>query len=262
MNNIKYQPSYISFRDFSNYNINKVNNELLASSWESVYNATSPESAYINFSSIILNVLNLNAPFMSKRVKGKPSPWLIPEVKRTMNERDSKLRKAQKSKDESNCSQYRRLRNFVTNLVNRAKRSFFKNQLIESKKNPNKFWKQVFPVKHSTNISSKSFNVNGENISDKKSVANEFCTFFTNIASKLKFSAFPLKNLTWSFKGFSRSEAKFDFQPVLDTEVLKYLRNLKRNCATGIDNIPSCFLKDTAYVISKPLTHVINYQTH
>ena len=87
------------------------------------------------------------------------------------------------------------MRNFVTNLV-WAKRSFFKNQLIESKKNPNKFWKllkQVFPVKHSTNISSKSFNVNRENISDKKSVANEFCTFFTNFALKVKCSAFPLK---------------------------------------------------------------------
>ena len=261
MNNIKYQPSYISFRDFSNYDIDKVNNELLASSWESVYNATSPESAYNNFSSIILNVLNLNAPFISKRVKGKPSPWLTPEVKRSMNARDSKLRKAHKSEDESDWNQYRRLRNFVTNLINRAKRSFFKDQLSESKKNPNKFWKlikQIFPVKHTTNVSLKSFTVNGVNISDKRSVANEFCTFFTNIASKLKCSAFPLKNLIWSFRGFSRSEEKFDFEPVLDTEVLKYLRNLKRNCATGLDNIPSCFLKDTAFVITKPLTYVIN----
>ena len=70
--------------------------------------------------------------------------------------------------------------------------------------------------------------------------------------------SFPFEKFNLEFQGFSRSEAKFDFQPVLDTEVLKYLRNLKRNCATGIDNIPSCFLKDTAYVISKPLTHVIN----
>ena len=39
---------------------------------------------------------------------------------------------------------------------------------------------------------------------------------------------------------------------------MKYLRGLKRKCATGIDNIPSCFLKDTAFVICKPLAFVIN----
>ena len=36
MNNIKHQPSIITFRDFSDYIIDTVNNELLASSWDSV----------------------------------------------------------------------------------------------------------------------------------------------------------------------------------------------------------------------------------
>ena len=31
-----------------------------------------------------------------------------------------------------------------------------------------------------------------------------------------------------------------------------------RKCAVGLDNIPASFLKDTKYVISKPLAHIIN----
>ena len=54
MNNIKYQPSTVKFRDFSNYDINVINNELLLKNWDVVYNATSPNIAYDNLISILL----------------------------------------------------------------------------------------------------------------------------------------------------------------------------------------------------------------
>ena len=50
----------------------------------------------------------------------------------------------------------------------------------------------------------------------------------------------------------------FEFKEVTTTEVFKYLKRLKRKCATGLDNVPACFLKDTAYSLAKPLTHIIN----
>ena len=48
---------------------------------------------------------------------------------------------------------------------------------------------------------------------------------------------------------------------VSDVEILSHLKKLKRNCATGLDDVPACFLKDTAFVIAKPLTHMINLCT-
>ena len=50
----------------------------------------------------------------------------------------------------------------------------------------------------------------------------------------------------------------FKFQPVAERDILKYLRRLKRKCATGVDNLPTCYLKDAANVIAKPLTFIIN----
>ena len=144
MNNIRYQPSTITFRDFSKYNTDTINNELLSSDWESVYNSISPELAYTNFTSILLNVLNRNAPFVSKRIKGKPSPWLTTETKQSMNARDSLLRKAQKSKNEADWTAYRRARNFVTNLINRTKRTFFKDNLKDRSSHQDSFRKYLF----------------------------------------------------------------------------------------------------------------------
>ena len=76
MNNSKFKPSNITFRDFSNYNVNDINNELLNANWETVYTSTTSNEAYNNTKHILLDVLNRHAPFTTKQVKGKPSPWL------------------------------------------------------------------------------------------------------------------------------------------------------------------------------------------
>ena len=56
------------------------------------------------------------------------------------------------------------------------------------------------------------------------------------------------------------SDKKFNFRPVSNLEVEKYLslRCIKRNKSTGIDNLLPCLLKDAARNISAPLTHLIN----
>ena len=51
---------------------------------------------------------------------------------------------------------------------------------------------------------------------------------------------------------------RFRFQTVTEQDILKQLRKLNRICATGVDNIPTCYIKDTAYVIGKPITFIIN----
>lgn len=49
------------------------------------------------------------------------------------------------------------------------------------------------------------------------------------------------------------------FVPVTEVQVLKYLKKLKRKCATCLDNISACCLKYIAYIITKPLMRVINF---
>ena len=267
MNNIKFKSQTISFRDFSKYDVNQINNELLNTDFSLVYNTLSVNEAYNNLSSILLNVLNKHAPFVSKRIKGKVSPWLTGDVKQAMNNRDQLLRKAQKSNSDDDWNAYRRMKNFVTNLVTRAKRTFFKESLQESRSNPNKFWKiikTIFPINSASKSTSKTFIIDEQFISEDKTIANCFCDFFSNISKKLKSRSFPLKSIVWNY--FERSPAtcptQFTFTQVSDIEVLECLRKLKRKSATGIDQIPACFLKDIAYVLAKPLTHVINLSLH
>ena len=120
---------------------------------------------------------------------------------------------------------------------------------------PNHFWKtikEIFPIKATSKSSSTTFKVGEKFISDKRTIAEEFCKFFSSVASKLKIKGFPLTNFVWRFrKPNLRNVNKFKFHKISELDILKHLKNLKRKCATGLDNIPTCFLKDTAYVISQ-----------
>ena len=45
---------------------------------------------------------------------------------------------------------------------------------------------------------------------------------------------------------------------MVSEKILKYLNNLSANKATGLDGIPSSFLRNSASVTVCPLTHIIN----
>ena len=110
-----------------------------------------------------------------------------------MNDRDSLLRKARKSKHKNDWTAYKRLRNFCINSVKRSKAKFHKNLVDENTLNPRKFWsviKSIFPTK---GIKSKDFTKN----SNRKSRVAIFSTYYKNAITSLKLASIPLMNFTW-----------------------------------------------------------------
>ena len=65
--------------------------------------------------SILKNTIDRRAPFVTKRVKRKKSPWMSKEIQGHMNIRDQLYRKARKSKNQLDWVSYKRKRNFVKN---------------------------------------------------------------------------------------------------------------------------------------------------
>ena len=97
-------------------------------------------------------------------------------------------------------------------------------------------------------------------LTEKQRIADGFCQLFSSAANRLKITTFPLTKITSRAKRTKISfiRQQFSFKTVSDEEVLKHLKKLNRKSAMGLDEIPPLFLKDTAYVISKPLAHIIN----
>ena len=152
---------------------------------------------------ILKETLDHYAPFITKRIKGKSSPWISRDLAREMNSRDHLLRKARKTNKQFDWSAYKRKRNFVKNEIQRGKRNYYKTKLADYATKPYRFWKvvnEIYPTKSKNEKLHKQFKMNNKLINDKPTIAKGFCNFFSSVASTLKRKAFPLTELVWSSK--------------------------------------------------------------
>ena len=120
------------------------------------------------------------------------------------------------------------------------------------------------PSKKGQSTYSIGLNIDGEICFDHRKVSDKFNTFYTTVAAELvKKLHKRVRDLGESFvfnfyslKGVKPND--FGFSLVTENQVFKYLIRLNSNKATGLDGIPSKFVKDAAPIIAYPLCHIIN----
>ena len=253
-NHLKFELKVIKVRDYAKYNPDDLNSELSNVDWSPVYKSKDANVAANRFNQIVNDVFLKHAPFITKRVKGKPCPWLDKKYKVDANKRDKALRKFRKSKTDENWQHYKNTRNRANNSLNSSKSKYYKQLLSENRTNPKSFWniiKSIFPTKEKS--SSNTSNDNGENR------ANLFSSYFASAVSFLKEKSIFLSNFKWRLPRniLSRTMKKFRFRYVSNIFIEKHLKSLKRKKSTGLDNLPSNLLKDCASS-KNPLTYIIN----
>ena len=105
---------------------------------------------------------------MSKRVKGRLSPWITKDVKSEISLRDRLLRKARRTNLEIDWSSYKRQLNRVASLVKKCKNKYHKDLLKESANTTDKSWaaiKKVYPTKSFVASTGSIFEICGTKIS-------------------------------------------------------------------------------------------------
>ena len=246
-NHQKFSPKEIKCRDYTRYSVSEINNELSTADWSDFYETNDVNKAWKVFHHIMLNILDRHAPISVKRVKSKPAPWLTPEIKAAMNDRDRQLRKFRRSNLDKDKIEYKHTRNHVNILLRKAKSNYNKAQLRENANDPDKFWKtikSIYPATAKNNDSIHRFEINGEISSDEKTIANGFKTFFSGIIHSLKSKAIPTADFIWCKpKDINpRTYKTFLPKPATPDEVYGVLKKLRRKEATGSDGLPASFL--------------------
>ena len=234
-----------------------MNREFQCVNWLPVLTAPNVNVALDMFNVIVKDIFCKHAPIVNKRTKSRPCAWLTEKVKATMNQRNRVLRKARKTNNQADWNEYKNLRNRSNNMQKEAKAAYHKNLRNTNRLNPKKFWKSVkdiFPTKscRQNNI------VNNEK--NNKTRAENFREYFATVVYKLKSGAFKLKDCVWkTAKSVPiRTKSVFKFQYVSKVFIKNFLKKLKRNKATGIDDLPAGMLKDCAEHIATPLHHIVN----
>ena len=140
------------------------------------------------FNRILTEFFDRHAPFATKSKNTNKSPWLDVELKNEMDYREVVQPKFCKSNTTEKYEDYKRQRNKVNNLIKRAKQNYRKNLLDENTKNATSFWRTLNSIsltKPKSKLTSETFKVNEEEISNKETIANGFSQFFSSISTTL-----------------------------------------------------------------------------
>ena len=69
---------------------------------------------------------------------------------------------------------------------------------------------------------------------------------------------FDINSVREFYKPLNLKEDLFHFTQVSEKTISEFLKELKTNKATGIDNLSCCFLKDRSKVLATPLVQICN----
>ena len=108
------------------------------------------------------------------------------------------------------------------------------------------------------NILPQYFIVDREVLTDKHVIANRLNTFFTNIGPKLAAQIVTDGNSSYEDFLINPTLHEFNFNQIGEEDVVNVIDKLPSKTSSGVDGISTNLLKDIKYIISKPLTLIIN----
>ena len=207
---------------------------------------------------LFTSVANQHAPIRQTCVKGFQAPWITPDLKLAMCDRDFHHSKAIKTKSPHHWTMYKKLRLYVNKQVCECKSDYYQDLILKNKGNPSNLWKTFNDVTGRKNTPGVTcINADKVTYTDPKSIAETLNSLFTSIGSILAAKLLSSVNQS-SQKVVQESEPQFAFQPITENFVLNQLKSLKTNKVIGLDNISTRLIKDASVVICNQLTRLYN----
>ena len=92
---------------------------------------------------MFLDIADNHAPLKKKRVKGISSPWITPELKRLMFQRDKLKKIASSFPTDGNWTSYKHLKNKVNYEIKNAKMNYYNAFFKDNGRNIKNTWKGI-----------------------------------------------------------------------------------------------------------------------
>jgi len=236
----------ISYRDFSNFNIDRVVAQVAEIQWSSVRQMQDVNDIEEFVTSNIKLVFDEHAPVVCKRVTRRKAPWRNGDIIRLTKIKNKLRNRFWKSRDPLDWDQYKRARNDLNGKIRLAKKQYFADNLTKTK-NPRDFWKCL-----------KSCDIVGNKdsgILPPEITVDEINEFFVGMGSDVDVN----RDVVERFKSttMNNSSEEFNFSEVTEEEVKSAMNEIKSG-AVGIDGISIHMIKSVSPYALEAMTHLIN----
>ena len=256
-------------RNTKNYDRENLVLDIIAIDWKHLMNIAGKDVniQFDIFENTINEIINKYAPLKKltkNEIRQKLKPWITNDIRNIMKRRDSIYKKFIKAKNETlkqeYFTNYKYLRNQVVSLCRISKKNYFQTYFQKHINDIKKTWKGIKSI---INIKSKikthptTIMLEEKLINDPKIIANEFNTYFSNIAEKLQEKCHDFGQDYTSYIQNENVNSFFIF-PTNENEIFKILKSLDDKKSEGPHSIPTVILKYIYPLISDQLCNMIN----
>ena len=91
--------------------------------WDTILDINNPMQAWEQWKQLFLMVADTHAPLRKKRIRNQSAPWLTPEIKSLMWERDRLGGIAIITNDQTKWDEFKRLKNQVNHSIEIGKKT-------------------------------------------------------------------------------------------------------------------------------------------
>ncbi|KAG1675725.1 hypothetical protein GQR58_014551 [Nymphon striatum] len=218
---------------------------------------------YNVFQSQLITIINKHAPLKPKTKRQRKQllkPWISNGILKSISSKNSLYKKFIKTKDNLWFQRYKTYRNKLNQVIRLSKKLYHLSYFETFKNDSKKIWRGINGLLHKNKTKNRNnfqLNIAGNLLSDRKSVANAFNHFFTNIAQNLVDKLSPAKS---HYKDYllRPNAASFFVSPVDPSEVLNELLSLNDSKAPDAYDIPVKLIKCISNSLKQPLTNLIN----
>ena len=264
---IPQKPKAVKKRTYKNFKETDFIREVKFTNFEEVLKTEVPEEATEIFTRIFTSIINNHAPMKIFLTRNNYAPWLSEETKRIMKERDRLKSESKESNDINVLKKYRKLRNQIKEINKKEEKEFYMKEFEDAgdRNDSRKMWGLSYDILGSKkNLSPNQLIIDGNLCSNPKLIAEEFNKIFINKVQKLKSELQgqviqdPAERLQDWLKKRTKPIPELEFKEISEADLMKYVKKLKGNRSSGIDEIDSVLLKLAAPYLKVVLLHIVN----
>ena len=221
------------------------------------------------FIDIFHKTLNIHAPLPKqsrKETKLKNKPWLSKGILISIQQKNLLYKRALKLNDSNTWAQYKVYRNKLTHIKEYAKRLYIKNLVNDNKHDTLSLWKIINKIIHlknvkKNNIPNKMYASKSESAQGPLAISNLFNKYFIEIGVNLASTIETPAIIDGKFNATSLIQSScnsFFLEPIVEEEVVNYIRAMNPSKSTGRHGIPAKYIKMSGSVIAPVLTNIFN----
>lgn len=199
---------------------------------------------------IIQQTADEQAPIIETKVCEKKNyiPWYTNELRNIITQKNELISDYYYYGLQSFHTRIKEISNRIKHMKTKLKKKYVTEKLTENKDNPKKCWNIINLI---TNRSTTKDSVEPDSMCQEKanSCNKYFATIGEEIQKKLKINVH-----TDDFTGLDG----FTFKPETEVSINKLIDKIKKDVATGADNVGAKLIKDAKEVISPILVKIIN----